>query len=251
MNVAQISKTYVYFSKLIITELNPSPHFEIPTPDQIIASGSSAVFKIDLSIQYVLYFYVVDSVDEIDASSARAGTTVLNPGCQVIYEFEGVKISSLSAPYHLDCYDYSKHGVKTQKQCYYSCLEKRFFNIHNKTSSAFRPLRMKQLSQSIEGSLGKQFLTDDSQVSHCHNLCKKPDCRSNVFITRQNSIGRPNTEVSSITVNAQSHETSITHLPKMAMSQFVMYLGATLGLWYGVSFLDSARLITYIERVLF
>ncbi|KAI1298299.1 Retrovirus-related Pol polyprotein from transposon TNT 1-94 [Halotydeus destructor] len=247
INLSQAIKTYIYSLTLVLTELEPSLYAEIPTADKLSASGSMAVLRVDISATMNVFFSLVDSLEQLEYGSLTANFNFVLFGYNIIYEFEGISVMSLSAPY-TDCHDYRKQGLKTQQACYHSCLEKRFIEKYNKSSSVFRPQPIEQLLQLNEAATALAFSFDGNV--RCRQLCRKPDCHLKMMTTRQNSFSKHG-NTTSITINAQTHETNIKNVPKMIMSEFIMYLGGTFGIWYGLCALDIVGPISYFHRKLF
>ncbi|KAI1300017.1 hypothetical protein HDE_03608 [Halotydeus destructor] len=240
-----IVKTYLYFRVIVITELRLSKFTRNLDKEQLAASGSAAILKIDLASAAEVGVQAIDSFDNIDVNVIASSITEMYPGQRVIYEFDGVTVSSLPSPYIFECIDYPRYGHKNQKRCFDSCMEKLFSALYNKKNSAVRPLAINELSQSTEDELGWYFIFNQTNVASCEKRCRKSDCKTNVYSTRQNSLLRPDNRTT-LEVNSQTHETSIKHVPKMIVSAFIMYLGNTFGLWYGVCFTDLLTPALYL-----
>ncbi|KAI1307343.1 hypothetical protein HDE_00757 [Halotydeus destructor] len=243
---SQIS-SYLYY-EIALTELKSSYYVESPAAEELIASGSMELLKIDIiSTTQELAFFVVEDPDLIDIGKMVSRLNSLYPRYNAIYKYGSLKVVSLSAP-HSDCIEYTRYGYKTKKDCYYSCLQKRFFSLHNATSSRFQPIPLTELWRTND-SAARGFL-QSSHVGHCLQLCGKPECYWSTMYARQNSRKRQQNGTS-ITVNAQTHETSIKQVPKMNISQFIMYLGNTLAIWYGLCVLDLIEFILHFNSFLF
>ncbi|KAI1298303.1 hypothetical protein HDE_04226 [Halotydeus destructor] len=244
-NVSHVTSVHIYFQSTIMTELDPSLYARIPAAGKLIATGSTAGLKIEIAKKQVA-FSIAESFSGIDRSSMTYRGNYVYSGYSVVYKFEGLTISSLSAPYS-DCYDYSVQWLKTQKIRHEDCLEKRFYKVHNRTSSFLKPLPIEKLSHSMKEAYSVLSFINVT-APDCSLHCRKPDCRSRALISHQNSVRKTDNE-SSITINAQSHETSIKQVPKMIVSEFIMYLGNTFVLWYGLCTLDLVKPIEYIAKL--
>ncbi|KAI1299806.1 hypothetical protein HDE_03693 [Halotydeus destructor] len=248
INASRMIKTYIYGSRNIVSEA--SLNFSAPTAEILAASGSLLILKVDILSLKPILFTLVESIDEIEEDFIVSKCKSTLPGFGVIYEYESFSTTSLSAPYVFDCINYLEFGFRTQKSCYYSCLETRFFDIHHMTSSAFRPLPIAELSQPIDDRDQLRFLYEEkSAASYCQQLCKKSDCFSREMIGRQTSISSADNGTT-IAVSAPTYETSIKQVPKMTVGEFVMYLGNTFGIWYGLCALDLVRPFTYLFGLL-
>ncbi|KAI1304251.1 hypothetical protein HDE_02009 [Halotydeus destructor] len=240
---------YLYFYNSLITELNPRISMTRLNVEMLIASGSMAVMEIRFFSVEPLYFFVLHGQDVIDMDVADTGFTAIYPDYHVVYDYAGIRISSLPAPYHLDCVDYRLFGHTNRRACYFSCQQKLLQDTLNRTTTLLKPLPIEHISEWTDDEIGAKFLVEHDHPFKCSQICKKSDCYSNTVRKRQSSIGIPGNGTK-LTLNAQKHETSIRHVSKMSMSELILYLGNTFGIWYGFCALDIIKPLGYLEGLI-
>ncbi|KAI1300013.1 hypothetical protein HDE_03615 [Halotydeus destructor] len=214
---SQLIKTHVHSFSYLITELQTSRFSVVQNPEKLIASGSTAILKIDLFTDVRIDVLVVNSFDNFDMSMMISGITETYPGKHTVFDFEGIAVSLLSAPYIFDCIDYATQGYKNQKRCYDICMEARFFKVFGLMNAELRPISIEKLTQAVgvaDVKNSTNFAFDTKNAFACQRLCSKPDCHSNILSTKQSSLKKPDNKTT-LEINAQAHETVIKHVPKM------------------------------------
>ncbi|KAI1300000.1 hypothetical protein HDE_03599 [Halotydeus destructor] len=233
----QMVKTYLYLLEMVVTEIRLTNYVSMPEADQLIASGSMRVLKVDVNISKPISVTVIRSFDDVDVNSFFFSLMQLSLDECLVYSFEGLKSNQLPAPYTTDCVNYHSHGYRNRQRCLDSCMEAIFVAKHNTTSSALRPLDMAELTLSTEDFSLMPEANNVKYLHQCQQTCRKLDCEVYVQSSLQSSRDQAGKQAQ-VVVNAQIQETSIVHFPKMLVSEFILYLGNTFGIWFGFCFLD-------------
>ncbi|KAI1298304.1 hypothetical protein HDE_04230 [Halotydeus destructor] len=237
--LANITSVYMWANdKYLAVELNSS----LDKMD-LDFTGSMPVFRLDTNGYQALEIFITSSRDDISQGDLFPSMTTLEPRLDVVATFESLVVTSLPAPFVFACVDYPQYGYRNKRDCTNTCIRQQGIKRYN----------------SIDDNLVLVNLDDDqyraSDHSHteevrsyCTNACSRSSCLKKIYSTKQSSFRRRQQGTQSIFVDSNVQETRITYLAKVAINEFIMYLGNTFSTWFGFCFFDLTSLVTYMRK---
>jgi len=178
-----------------------------------------------------------------------------------IISFKKVENRLLPAPYTTDCIDYTKQGFKSRLHMISECENNvslaltqaplfensYYFNESEEKYTGYKQRYVEFFEFNDEVRLEAQKKFDNTRRK-CRELAMKPDCIQNFF--SPSSFETIKSAQNQLLLALPDFPDIIAEFyPKMLLIDYFVYLGSTLGIWFGFSVsLTSIEMINFLEH---
>lgn len=156
----------------------------------------------------------------------------------------------LRKPYHPHCIDYTRIGFNYRSDCLKSCL-------NNLTIDRFNKMPYPMI---IPGPSTFQVISGYDVVNRtravelyalnvkCNHLCQYDDCTTISMLTKVR-VSKFGSDMLTFRVNIpREPDVVVQFMPRITLTEFVIYLFSCFSTWYGISIIDSRKVFHYFNQ---
>lgn len=167
----------------------------------------------------------------------------------IFVTYFSLRVTRLPPPYTTRCGELQALGFTSESECFNRCIRKftlTQFNMLPFSVSTVQEDNYTHISDNEIKTNSKALIEIESQ---CDDLCSSDDCEDELISTR---IVTRSTDMSHFTIHYEiprEHVYTLTYVPLVSFTSFLVYIFSTIGTWLGVSILGiSSFLMKWFQR---
>ena len=179
------------------------------------------------------------------------GFSYVSPGYVYVIEFWKWNIKRLGKGYDTDCREYDPK-IYTRSDCIFDCYQERAkYNCRTEDVVSYPLLKKKIYFENNDFNLSKcdiKMNIMNEILEYCYGKCNR-ECHITYYsftISKFKQIDLQ--QVHFLFKHNEMPDLTIRHIPEMPLLTFICNFGGILGMWLGVSFVDS---LNHVSKLLY